>query len=52
MKGLPKQPENKTKVSGGAAAKALKLLDMLDENDDVQNVSTNAEFDEADLEQS
>jgi YebC/PmpR family DNA-binding regulatory protein len=44
--------ETKSKVTGEAAQKAIKLLEMLDENDDVQNVSTNADFDEADLEQS
>jgi len=44
--------ETKSKVTGETAQKAIKLLEMLDENDDVQNVSTNADFDEADLEQS
>ncbi|MFC1586630.1 YebC/PmpR family DNA-binding transcriptional regulator [Fibrobacterota bacterium] len=49
---ITKISDTKTKVTGETVGKALKLLDMLDENDDVQNVSTNAEFDEVDLDNS
>jgi len=40
----------KTKVEGEVAEKAMNLLDALEENDDVQNVFTNAEFTETDQE--
>lgn len=37
-------PANLVAVSGDAAAKLLRLMDALDENDDVQNVYANADF--------
>jgi YebC/PmpR family DNA-binding regulatory protein len=40
---------NGLKVEGDAAKKVLKLLDTLEDCDDVQNVYSNAEFDDADL---
>lgn len=43
-------PLNQVKVEGELAKKVLKLLDALEENDDVQNVFSNAEFDDAELE--
>jgi YebC/PmpR family DNA-binding regulatory protein len=43
---VTKIADTKTKVEGDVAEKALKLLDALDDDDDVQNVSTNAEIDE------
>ncbi len=42
--------ENKVKVTGDDAAKVVELLDALDDNDDVQNVVSNAEFDAQELE--
>ena len=39
-------PDNTVKLSGADAEKMQKLLDALDENDDVQNVYGNYEFDE------
>jgi YebC/PmpR family DNA-binding regulatory protein len=36
--------KNVTPVSGEAADKVVKLIDMLEDSDDVQNVYTNAEF--------
>ncbi len=48
---VTKIADTKTQVTGDVAKSALKLLDALDENDDVQNVSTNAEFSDADLEE-
>ena len=38
------------KVTGANAEKALELLEMLDDQDDVQSVHTNAEFDAQELE--
>ncbi len=40
-------PQNTVAVSGGDAERLLKLLEALDENDDVQKVSSNADVDEA-----
>ena len=39
-------PDTTVKLSGSDAEKMQKLLDALDENDDVQNVYGNYEFDE------
>jgi YebC/PmpR family DNA-binding regulatory protein len=47
---LQKVPENTVSVSGEDAQKVMRLIDALDELDDTQNVSTNAEFSDADLE--
>ena len=44
-------PENTVKVGGGDAEKLVKLLDALEDNDDVQSVSANADFDEEALAQ-
>jgi YebC/PmpR family DNA-binding regulatory protein len=40
-------PQNTVKLEGDSAKKMLKLMDALDENDDVQNVHANFEIDEA-----
>jgi YebC/PmpR family DNA-binding regulatory protein len=40
-------PQNTVKLEGDNAKKMLKLMDALDENDDVQNVHANFEMDEA-----
>ena len=40
-------PANTVKVEGDNAAKLLKLMEILDENDDVQNVYANFEMDDA-----
>lgn len=45
-----KVAENMVKVTGEDAEKVLRLLEALDEQDDVQNVHTNAEFDQKELE--
>src|SRR5690606_8538203 len=47
---LVKIADNPIKVTGADAAKAMALLEMLDDLDDVQNVHTNAEFDPEELE--
>jgi YebC/PmpR family DNA-binding regulatory protein len=47
---VSKIAENMVKVSGEDASKVLALLEALDEQDDVQNVHTNAEFDQKELE--
>lgn len=44
-------PENSVKVDGADAEKLMKLLDALEDNDDVQSVSANADFDEEALAQ-
>jgi YebC/PmpR family DNA-binding regulatory protein len=46
---VSKIAENMVKVSGEEARKVLALLEALDEQDDVQNVHTNAEFDQTEL---
>ncbi len=46
---VSKIAENMVKVSGEEARKVLALLETLDEQDDVQNVHTNAEFDQTEL---
>lgn len=43
-------PSNSLQVSGSDAARLLKLLDILEDNDDVQEVYDNSEIDEAELE--
>jgi YebC/PmpR family DNA-binding regulatory protein len=47
---ITKIPENTTKVQGEVALKVMKLIDILDDLDDTQNVYSNAEFEDADLE--
>jgi YebC/PmpR family DNA-binding regulatory protein len=44
-------PQNTIKLEGGAANQMLKLYDALDDHDDVQNVASNFEVDDAALEQ-
>jgi YebC/PmpR family DNA-binding regulatory protein len=43
-------PQNKVHLAGRDAEVALKLLDALEDSDDVQNVYSNLDVDEADLE--
>lgn len=43
-------PKNTMKLEGNNVRAMMKLQDALDDHDDVQNVFTNVEFDEADLE--
>ncbi len=47
---IRKIPENTIKAAGEEAMKVLRLIDAMDELDDVQSVFTNAEFDDADVE--
>lgn len=47
---LSKIADNMIKVTGEDAAKAMALLEAIDDLDDVQNVHTNAEFDPDELE--
>lgn len=47
---LSRIPDNMIKVTGPDAARAMALLEMLDDLDDVQNVHTNAEFDPDEIE--
>jgi len=47
---LSKIADNMIKVTGDDAAKAMALLEAIDDLDDVQNVHTNAEFDAEELE--
>ena len=44
---LTRVPKNEIAVSGRDAEKLLRLMDMLDELDDVQKVHSNADIDEA-----
>lgn len=44
-------PQNTIKLEGSAAAQMLKLYDTLDDHDDVQNVYSNFEIDEAVMQQ-
>jgi len=46
---VSKIAENMVKVTGEEARKVLNLLEALDEQDDVQGVHTNAEFDQTEL---
>lgn len=43
-------PQNSVKVEGKQAASVLKLLDLLENHDDVQNVYANFDIDEAEME--
>ncbi|WP_214059753.1 YebC/PmpR family DNA-binding transcriptional regulator [Mesotoga sp. UBA5557] len=43
-------PSNSLKVEGSEASKLFKLLDILEDNDDVQEVYDNSDIDEAELE--
>ena len=47
--GIVWKPKSTTPISGEAAATLIKLLDALDDEDDVQNVYGNYEMDEAEL---
>ncbi len=44
-------PQNTVKLEGEGARKMLKLMDLLEDNDDVQNVHANFEIDDALLQQ-
>ena len=44
------KPQNEVPIAGDDAAKLVKLLDALDDDDDVQNVYGNYAIDEAELE--
>jgi YebC/PmpR family DNA-binding regulatory protein len=44
------RPKSRTPVEGDAVASLMKLLDMLDEEDDVQHVYSNEEISDAELE--
>ena len=44
------RPKSEVPVSGDAAASLMKLIDALDEDDDVQNVFGNYAIDDAELE--
>lgn len=44
------KPKNTVRVTGSEAERVLKLLDILDENDDVQEVFGNFEIDDTELE--
>ncbi len=48
--GIVWRPKSSTPVSGDQAATLLKLIDALDDDDDVQTVFSNEEIDEAELE--
>lgn len=43
-------PENTVRVTGPDALQAMKLLEALDDHDDVQSVASNADFDQDELE--
>ena len=36
--------KNTTEVSGEVSEKVIKLIDMMEDSDDIQNVYTNADF--------
>lgn len=42
-------PQNPMKIEGDTLKKVLKLMEVFDDHDDVQNVWNNADFDEAEL---
>jgi transcriptional/translational regulatory protein YebC/TACO1 len=44
-------PENTVKVSGRAAEQVLKMMEELEEHDDVQSVSSNFDIDDEELAQ-
>jgi transcriptional/translational regulatory protein YebC/TACO1 len=43
-------PKNLVPVEGSSAKGLLKMLDILEEHDDVQNVFSNADIDEKEME--
>jgi transcriptional/translational regulatory protein YebC/TACO1 len=43
-------PKNTIQVEGAGVKTLLKLLDVLEEHDDVQNVFSNADIDEKEME--
>ena len=43
-------PQNYIKMDGKSAEQLMKLIDALDEHDDVQNVYANFDIDDAELE--
>ena len=43
-------PKERVHVGGDAAMKVLKLMEMIDDNDDVQDIFSNADIDDSDLE--
>ena len=45
-------PQNHIKLEGKAALQMLKLMDLLDDHEDVQNVYANFDIDESELEDS
>jgi YebC/PmpR family DNA-binding regulatory protein len=47
---LVKEPQNMVRLEGKRAQQCLKLLETLEDHDDVQHVYANLDFDEADLE--
>lgn len=47
---LTLEPQNKVNVAGGDAISLLKLLDLLEENEDIQKVYTNFEIEDDELE--
>lgn len=47
---LVMEPQNTIKLEGKKAQQCLKLLELLEDHDDVQHVYANLDFDEADLE--
>nr|HMQ81126.1 YebC/PmpR family DNA-binding transcriptional regulator [Ignavibacteria bacterium] len=44
-------PKQTTKVEGGAAESTIKLISVIEDNDDVQNVYSNADIDEKVMEE-
>jgi len=42
-------PQNYVKLEGNAAKQMIKLMDMLDDHDDVQNVHANFDIEESEL---
>ena len=47
---VAKVPKNTVKVSGKEAEQTLRLVEALEDNDDVQNVFANFDIDSAELE--
>jgi YebC/PmpR family DNA-binding regulatory protein len=47
---LTMEPQNTVHLDGKKAQQCIKLLEVLEDHDDVQNVHANLEFDDADLE--
>lgn len=46
---VTKLPKNSVKISGGEAATTLKLIEALEDNDDVQHVYANFDIDDAEM---